>query len=341
MNKRDGSATTYDEELRSRLVLRASVVEPSETVDRLMYASEASFYGSPFVEMNRIRHAALRNNAPLGVCTALLYKAGWFLQWKEGPVDAITELMKRVSKDPRHRHLRSVHSSRGPRVLPGLWSMVVDLSREEPGELAERVRCVSEDMMLARHYSPTSVWAHLSLPAKHISAAQQLRRSNLHLVLVCSAAGALSFELVQWLAQQHSHEVAHRRFSGEHDLDVAADYVDVVEGNRPMRVVAMARKGLGVPLVRALLSDYSHVLLLLSGDEERDTSLGLKVTTACRRLADPPCVMGIAQFAAWHAPVLAIARTEGLEYIACEEQSLKPKALWRAALRACVDVRLP
>ncbi len=216
--------------------------------------------------------------------------------------------------------------------------MVVVQPHEEPGQMAERVRCVREDMMLARHHSPTAAWAHLSLPAKHPGAAQQLRRPDMHLVLVCSAFGTVSFELVQWLAQQHSQELTHRRLSGEHDRDVATDLVDVVEGDRPMRVVAMARKGLRVPLFRALLSDYSHVLLLLSGDEERDASLGLKVASACRHLAEPPRLIGIAQVTAWHAPVLAIARREGLEYLACQAQSQKPKALWRAALHAGLTV---
>jgi hypothetical protein len=284
--------------------------------------------------MDRIRHAALRHNPPLGVCTALLYQAGWFVQWKEGTRDAILELMKRVSKDSRHRNLCSVHSSHGPRLLCGPWSMVVVQSNEEAGQMAERVRCVREDMKLARHHSPTAAWAHLALPAKHLGAAQQSRRSKLHQVLVCSASGTHSFELVQWLAQQHSREVSHRRLSGEYDLDVAADIVDFVEGDRPMRVVALARRGLRVPLARALLSDYSHVLLLLSGDEERDVSLALKVTSACRHLARPPRLVGMAPFTAWHAPLMAVVRRDGLEYLACQPQFHEPKALWRAALNA-------
>jgi hypothetical protein len=163
----------------------------------------------------------------------------------------------------------------------------------------------------------------------------------LQLVLVCSASGTVSFELVQWLAQQHSQELTHRRLSGEHDLDVASDLVDFVEGDRPMRVVAMARRGLRVPLARALLSKYSLVILLLSGDEERDSSLGLKVASACRTLADAsPRLIGIARFTAWHAPLLAIARREGLEYLACEVQSEKPKALWMAALHAGLTMPL-
>lgn len=335
MNDRlNGSATAHDDDVRSQLILRASVAQSGETVDRLIYASEATVGGSLFVEMDRIRQAALRHNPPLGVCTALLYQSGWFMQWKEGPRDAILQLMKRVSKDSRHRNLRTMHSSRGPRLLSGPWSMVVVQTHEDSGQMAERVRRIREDRMLMRHYSPAAAWVRLSTPTKHLSAAQQSRRFDLHPVLVCSAVGTLSFELVQWLAQQHSQELTHRRLSGEHDLDVASDIVDFVEGDRPMRVIAMARKGLRVPLARALLSDYSHVLLLLSGDEERDVSLGLKVTSACRHLAKPPRLIFIAQFAAWHVPLMAIAHRDGLEYFPCEVQSHKPQALWMAALHA-------
>ena len=50
----------------------------------------------------------------------------------------------------------------------------------------------------------------------------------------------------------------------------------------------MARKGLMVPLTRAFLQDYSHIVLLLDADVERDQWLVQRVVQACGHLPSPP-----------------------------------------------------
>ena len=66
-------------------------------VARVVYASESNLHDSIYAEMERIRASAVRHNVPAGVHTALLYQSGWFVQWKEGPGDALLKLMDRVA----------------------------------------------------------------------------------------------------------------------------------------------------------------------------------------------------------------------------------------------------
>ncbi len=54
-------------------------------MDRLLYASECRVQGSVFEEMHRIRDHALLRNVTDDVYVALLYQAGWFVEWLEGP----------------------------------------------------------------------------------------------------------------------------------------------------------------------------------------------------------------------------------------------------------------
>ena len=248
---------------------------------RIVYASRARIKGSVYAEMERIRDSAMRHNAQLGVHTALLHQCGWFLQWKEGPEEAVLRTMERVRADRRHHDLRIVHSSAGPRLLAGPWSMAIVQLGDTAHAMAERVAQLHRATESGARFSPPAVWRRLSTPMRHPGAAQQADPDAFQRVLVCASRGEASFALVQWLAACHKQEVVHRRFAGPYDLDVGTDYVDFEEGGRVLRVIAMARKGLLLPLTRAFVPDYSHILLLLSGDAERDLALVRKAAMAC------------------------------------------------------------
>lgn len=303
--------------------------DASEPVARLMYASRANIGGSVYSVMERIRASAVRHNEPSGVATALLYQSGWFAQWKEGPGEALLRIMARVESDPRHHSMCIVHSSRGPRMLAGPWSTAVVQSDEPPDAMATRVGRLRRELELGMQCSPQTVWRRLSTPLRHPGVDHQAEPDAFQRVLVCAAEGMGSFHLVHWLGRVHQEEVVHRRFAGAFDLDVGTDYVDFVGEGRVMRVIAMARHGLALPLTRAFLPDYSHVVLLLSGNPDRDLALLRRVAQACVGVVAPPALLGVGVPTA-HAEPFALARRFGMVYLAAECDGLDEKSCWLA-----------
>jgi len=299
-----------------------------DVVARLVYASQADVDGSVYAEMERIRASAVRHNEPLGVHTALLYQSGWFVQWKEGPGPALLRIMDKVATDPRHHSMRIVHSSRGPRLLSGPWSMAIVQCNEPASDMAWRVTELRRAMDQGLQYAPPAVWRRLSTPMRHPGANRQTDPDAFQRVLVCAAAGLGSFELVQWLGREHGEEVVHRRFAGAQFLDVGTDYVDFADEERVMRVIAMARKGLLLPLTRAFLPDYSHIVLLLCGDPEYDVALVQKVAQACAGLVAPPALLGVARTAEAHQSAFTAAHHLGMIYLECHADPEDHAASW-------------
>jgi len=300
-------------------------------VARVMYASQALVTGSVYAEMERIRASALKHNEPAGVATALLYQSGWFVQWKEGPGEAVERIMERVAGDARHYDLRVVHRSRGPRLLCGPWSMAIVQCREQPADMELRVRELQRQAAAGRRFAPPAIWRRLSTPMQHPGAARQEDPEAFQRVLACSAVGSGAFDLVNWLAEQRAEEVVHRRFAGAHALDVGTNYVDLEQDERVWRVIAMARSGLDVPLTRAFLPDYSHLVLLLSSDADRNVQLMERVLRACASLPQPPGLMGVADLPEAHRVPMALARRFGLQYLPAVADPLDPEDTWHAA----------
>ncbi len=306
---------------------------PGETVDRLLYASRSCVQGPVFKEMHRIRDHALQRNVADNVYAALSYQAGWFMEWMEGPSAGIQAVMRRLERDPRHRDLRVVHHSRGPRRLPEPWSMALRKDHEDPGDFERRLVALSESAGQQR-LEPASVWRRLSMPLRGSGAAGRKESDLYQRVMVCSARGTQSFELVRWLGQAHHCKVTSQRLAGAQDNDVANDYVDVDGGPGAMlrRVVAMARNGLHIGLFQAFLPDYSHLVLLLCGDSKHDVDLINILVSACSRLSHRPVLLGLGGPGCDHAALRAVARNGGLVYLDCDvSDTADAKALWAAA----------
>lgn len=306
-------------------------------VARIMYASQARITQSVYSEMEKIRASALKHNEPAGIATALLYQSGWFVQWKEGPGAGLLKIMDRVACDARHHDLRVVHRSRGPRLLTGPWSMAVVQCHETPADMEERVRFLKEQVDDGRQFSPAAIWRRLSTPMEHPGALRQEDPDAFQRVLVCSAAGTSSFDLVNWLGGHHEAEVVHRRFAGAHALDVGTNYVDFAQGGRILRVIAMARHGLNVPLTRAFMSDYSHLVLLLSVDGDRNLQLMERVLRTYATLSHPPVLVGVASMPEMHTLPHTLARRFRIPYQLAIADSREWESSWHAVepLLAC------
>jgi hypothetical protein len=306
---------------------------PGEAVDRLLYASRSCVQGPVFKEMHRIRDHALQRNVADGVYVALLYQAGWFMEWMEGPSAGIQAVLRRLERDPRHRELRVVHHSRGPRRLPEPWSMAFRKDHEDPRDFERRVKALAESPD-RQELEPASVWRRLSMPLKGSGAAGRQEGDRYQRVMVCSARGTESFELVRWLGHAHHCKVTSQRLAGAQANDVANDYVDLDGGPGAMlrRVVAMARNGLQIGLFQVFLPDYSHLVLLLCGDRKHDMDLIHILVSACSRLAHRPVLLGLGRPGCDHAALRAVARNGGLAYLDCDlGGTADARALWAAA----------
>lgn len=320
----------------------SAAAAPGAGVDRLMYASLSSFEGPVFAEMHRIRDHALQRNVADEVHVALLHQSGWFVEWMEGPPAGVHAVMGRVARDARHRGLQLLHSSGGPRRLTEPWSMAIVQTRERPTDFARRVMTLREEHRKGLVPDPATVWRRLSTPLTHPGAAEQAVSDRFQRVMVCSAQGADSFDMVRWLGQRHDAEVVHRRFAGSRadGLDVATDYVDLDSGTVVRRVIAMARNGLHIGLTQAFLSDYSHVILLLSGDGTRDGNLMQRLVAACVRLAHRPVVVGLGPLPCDHATLQQTARRGGLVYLDCDLAGRLDAPAWWDAAEPLLDLSL-
>ena len=287
----------------------------ASTVERILYASRSLVTGPVYHEMEAIRHSAVRNNRPLHVYTTLLHQSGWFLQWKEGPADALEQLMQRVKPDRRHGGMRVVHRSRGPRLLPDPWSMAIVQIDEPPSAFERRLVLMEVDRQQGYQYSPPAVWRRLSTPLTHPGAQALADTDAFQRVMVCSAHGTDSFDLVRWVAEENAAALVRRRFSGMSPPDIATDYTDIEHGSGMVRLVAMARNGLMLGLTRALLRDHNHVLLLFSGDATRDAELFERVLQSCAGNPSPPTIIGMGLEGGKHRFFFAQAHARGFIYL--------------------------
>ncbi|HEY0824664.1 MAG TPA: hypothetical protein VGD76_12810, partial [Ramlibacter sp.] len=115
-----------------------------------------------------------------------------------------------------------------------------------------------------------------------------------------------------------------------HALDVGTNYVDFAQGGRVLRVIAMARHGLNVPLTRAVMSDYSHLVLLLSVDGDRNLQLMERVLRAYATLSHPPVIVGVASMPEMHTLPHALARRFRIPYQLAIADSREWEASWHA-----------
>lgn len=298
-------------------------------VARILYASQSRIEGPVYAQMERIRACAVRHNEPLGVYTALAHQSGWFLQWKEGPPDAVRQVMERVLQDPRHHGARIMHRSTGARLLPGIWSMSIVQCNDSAAEFEARVNQVDAVRLRGLQYAPAVAWRMLSTPLRHPCADRQDTPGVFRRVMVCSAGGEDSFALVQHLAWQHRQEVVRRRFAGPQQLDVGSNYTDLPDGDGAVRVIAMARNGLGLGITRALLADYPLVVLWCCGSDVHDLDLMERVVQACASTPTPPVLMGLGASPAANRTMFQLARRGGVIYLdAAPAQG--PDAAWEA-----------
>jgi hypothetical protein len=297
----------------------------------LIYASRSNLIGPVFGQMESIRAVVARRNIALGLGTALLHQSGWFVQWVEGPAEAVQQVIDRVAADPRHGAMHVVHDAVAPRQLHDSWSMAVVQADELPDDFGRRVAALLHDRERGLHHAPAAVWRLLSTPLGHAGAQAHDDPNLFCRTLVCAADFDESFDLVRWLGGRHRVDVVRRRFAGVDTPDVATDYVDFADAGLVHRVIAMARNGIRIGLTRAFLADYGCIVLVRGGDAKRDAQLLEMLCAACDGLLHRPVLLGVGADAASHEPLRRMARGRAMHYLNVDVDDRRDSAqLWRA-----------
>ena len=92
-------------------------------------------------EVDAILLTALRHNATVDVTGVLQATPERYLQWLEGPQEALQALYERIREDPRHREVELMAEgplaaiARRPGRLFGAWSMSLRMVGEVPESL--------------------------------------------------------------------------------------------------------------------------------------------------------------------------------------------------------------
>ena len=99
-----------------------TIVAPVGELSCLTYFSSATERFSQ-IELKKLLEISRRNNPPLGITGLLLYRDGHFLQYLEGPADAVEDVYNRISRDRRHELPQIVGAGQiQTRIFPE-WSM--------------------------------------------------------------------------------------------------------------------------------------------------------------------------------------------------------------------------
>ena len=110
---------------RSRLSLRRfelGELDDETPLATLIYRSRAAVeFGA--VELEQFLNRARARNRSLSITGMLVYDAGHFFQWFEGPALAVEKLWQAIKNDPRHRELQILGRHSIPVRLFGDWEM--------------------------------------------------------------------------------------------------------------------------------------------------------------------------------------------------------------------------
>lgn len=288
-----------------------------EPVLRVIYTSISRLQGPVLAEMRRIRDQAGRHNGPDGIRVALLHKSGYFVQWAEGPPAAVDRLLERVTMDSRHHGLQVLHRSLGRRRLFRPWIGAIVQSDEVPAVMAARVRRMTRSGPgEAVNQEPAQVWAWLCAPPQP----DMPRPGGAGLrVMLLSARGRHSFDLLRWVAEHYRRPIVSRRFAAAADdvPDVASDYLDLPHDDMPggLRLVAHARQSLTMGVAHAFVPDHGAAVIRLDSDIERNRQLVQRLIGVCDQVQHRLPIVALGHPQSGQEDLAAQALSNGHEWV--------------------------
>jgi hypothetical protein len=233
-------------------------------VDRILIASLTRLPGSVVEQLLALRPAIRKFNEGVGIRGALLYNAGWLLQWYEGSPEAVDKAWRMSEANPGHSNTRVIHRSVGAPTLTEALNIATVHGRDKPTDVARRFYQVERERLLGIGEEPAQVWRWLSAPspARPQDEVAALARQDM---LVLTSEDTESVDLIKALADRAQVPVTYQRFADgdARSGDAGAAYADLPCDGFTTRVQALSRRALGNSLVRLSLQQMQRMVLLL------------------------------------------------------------------------------
>ena len=96
--------------------------------------------GLTLPDILRLTEQAQRGNERLGVTGVLFFSAGHFLQWLEGPAEAVETVMAQILRDGRHSGIEILSQETVTRRRFGEWHMQLSCTEDEAAQLSQGER---------------------------------------------------------------------------------------------------------------------------------------------------------------------------------------------------------
>jgi hypothetical protein len=252
---------------------------------RVMWARHWAPQGSAIEAMLRLRADLLRRAEATGLRTALLYSAGWQVEWVEGREPAAEAEWTRA----RAAGAWLLHRSHGPRVLADPVQVASLHAGEKPTDVARRLHQLARECEQGWDAEPWEVWQALSAPCRWGRVLPEVAVARRDVLALASDDNA-AVDLLRLLAQASQAGVAYQRYAGS-DLargDVGAAYVDAPSGTSGVtRVQALSRRALAHGVTILGLRNVVRMVVLLGRDAHRGQALLEEVRRLLQRLARP------------------------------------------------------
>lgn len=238
---------------------------------RFIGASIAQMPGSVVEQLLAMRRRIRDFNVARGLRTALLYTGGWFVQWHEGPADAI-DLTWAISRSHAgHHHPRAVHRSEGAASLHEPVQIAALVGPDKPTDVARKLFDLDAyQKKLA--LEPADIWRRLAAPPAGRFAGAP---SGEHRAIAVVSEYTESVELVKALAERCRVPLNYQRFAGPdpYVADAGAAYVDLGWLGGRTRVQALSRHVLRFGIARQSFSRVDAAVLL--ANRRADSALAL------------------------------------------------------------------
>jgi hypothetical protein len=227
---------------------------------RFIAASIAKMPGSIIEQLLAMRRAIAPFNAARALHTVLLYAGGWFVQWHEGPADAVDRTWRISLGHTTHHHPRIVHRSEGAATLVEPVQIAALVGPDKATDVARKLFEIDGEQKAAP-LEPVDIWRRVAAPPSGRFAGLP---AGAHRTLVVVSEYTESVELVKALAEHCRVPMNYQRFAGPdlHTGDAGAAYVDIGYWGQRTRVQALSRHVLGYGIVRLALSQVDAIVLL-------------------------------------------------------------------------------
>lgn len=260
---------------------------------RLLCASQWAPEGSAIQAMLAWRQHWLQHAEATGMRTALLYVAGWLVQWHEGAADVVDAQWRHLRDGGEGRAARLLHRSEGEATLLAGVQVASLHASEGSADVARRLRAIERQGQQGPRLEPVALWQALCAPCQLAPPGSLGFAGRRDLVAVASEDNE-AVDLVRHLALDRGLRIAYQRYAGT-DLnraDVGASYLDVAhEAHAVTRLHALPRRSLVASVPMLGLRDVNTMVLLLGSNLARAETLLEDAKRLLQSLPRPPAVV--------------------------------------------------